>query len=130
MNPVHRGRIGHSDGEAGSSIDQVILDRIRVIEAQGSPGLLKTVVGYYISESPKTISSLREAVRANDLGTMQDLAHSLKSASANVGAQTVAALCKEMELAGRAGTTEGNPELLLQMEKEFEVASKALIAEL
>jgi len=70
------------------------------------------------------IASLRTAVEADDARTMQELAHSLKSASANVGARTVAGLCKEMEMAGRAKTTQAGPGLLLQIEREFGVASK------
>ncbi len=125
LTPVRR-----QDGEDSSGIDRTVLDRIRAIEAQGSTGLFTTVVTYYINESPGTIASLRKAVEANDAGTMQELAHSLKSASANVGAQTVAGLCKEMELAGRAKTTQAGPELLLQIEREFGIASHALMAEL
>ena len=122
--------VGRRDSEDSSGIDRTVLDRIRAIEAQGSTGLFTTVVTYYINESPGTIASLRKAVEANDAGTMQELAHSLKSASANVGAQTVAGLCKEMELAGRAKTTQAGPELLLQIEREFGIASHALMAEL
>ncbi len=121
---------GQPDAEDSSGIDRTVLDRIRAIEAQGSTGLFTTVITYYINESPGTIASLRKAVEANDAGTMQELAHSLKSASANVGALTVAELCKEMEMAGRAKTTQAGPELLLQIEREFGVASHALMAEL
>jgi CheY-like chemotaxis protein/HPt (histidine-containing phosphotransfer) domain-containing protein len=118
------------DGEDSSAIDRIVLDRIRAIEAQGSTGLLKTIITYYVNESPSTFASLREALRANNPEAMRELAHSLKSASANVGAKTMADLCKEMELAGRTGTTRGGPELLARMEREFEIASKALTAEL
>jgi signal transduction histidine kinase/DNA-binding response OmpR family regulator/HPt (histidine-containing phosphotransfer) domain-containing protein len=118
------------DGEDFSGIDRTVLDRIRAIEAQGSTGLFTTVITYYVNESPGTIASLRKAVEANDAGSMQELAHSLKSASANVGAQTVAELCKEMEMAGRAKATQAGPELLLQIEREFGAASHALMAEL
>jgi CheY-like chemotaxis protein/HPt (histidine-containing phosphotransfer) domain-containing protein len=122
--------VGKPDGGDSSGIDRTVLDRLRAIEAQGSAGLFTTVITYYINESPGTIASLRKAVEANDAGTMQELAHGLKSASANVGAQTVAELCKEMELAGRAKTTQAGPGLLLQIEREFGAASHALMAEL
>ena len=117
-------------GDDPDGIDRTILDRIRAIEAQGSTGLLTTVITYYVNESPGMIASLRKAVEADDARTMQELAHSLKSASANVGARTVAGLCKEMEMAGRAKTTQAGPGLLLQIEREFGVASKTLMTEL
>jgi CheY-like chemotaxis protein len=121
---------GHPDGEDPPDIDRTVLDRIRAIEAQGSTGLLNTVVTYYVNESPGMIASLRKAVEANDPGTTQELAHSLKSASANVGAQTVADLCKEMEMEGRAKAIQRGPELIFQIERAFDLASKALMAEL
>jgi CheY-like chemotaxis protein/HPt (histidine-containing phosphotransfer) domain-containing protein len=113
-----------------SSIDRTVLDRIRAIEAQGSTGLLKTVIAYYVDESPRIILSLRQAVAENDPESMQELAHSFKSASANVGAMIIAELCREMELEGRSGVVQRGPELLAQIEREFGIATKTLMAEI
>jgi two-component system, sensor histidine kinase and response regulator len=121
---------GRPDAAVASGIDRVVLDRIRAIEAQGSARLLETVVTYYVKESPGIFTSLLTAVEANDAGAMQELAHSLKSASANIGAKKMADLCKEMEAAARNGATQRGHDLLLQMEREFDLASKALMAEL
>ena len=118
------------DEETISAIDRTVLDRIRTIEAQGSPGLVKTIITHYVNESPKTFASLQQAIEANDAAAMQELAHSLKSASANVGAQTLAEMCKEMELSGRTGTTQKGQELLPQMRQEYDVATRALLTEL
>jgi HPt (histidine-containing phosphotransfer) domain-containing protein len=118
------------DSEDNPGMDRAVLDRIRTIEAQGSAGLLNTVITYYVNESPGIISSLRRAVEENNPELMQELAHSFKSASGNVGAVTVVELCKEMELEGRAKSVQRGPELLAQIEKEFDIASKILLAEL
>ena len=53
-------------------------------------------------------------------GRRARIAHSLKSASANVGAEALAQLCKEMEQLGRADTTDGAGRLLADMEHEFQ----------
>jgi signal transduction histidine kinase/CheY-like chemotaxis protein len=118
------------DSEDNPGMDRAVLDRIRAIEAQGSTGLLNTVITYYVNESPGIISSLRRAVEENNPELMQELAHSFKSASGNVGARTVAELCKEMELEGRAKSVQRGFELLAQIEREFDIASKTLLAEL
>ena len=119
-----------SDHEGVSNIDRAVINRIRAIEAQGSTNLLKTVITYYVDESPRIISSLRQAIAENNPESMQEFAHSFKSASANVGAMTIAELCKEMELEGRKGVIQRSSELLAQVEREFAAAAKTLLAEL
>ncbi len=37
-----------------------------------------------------------------------------------MGAKTLADLCKELETMGRAGTTDAKPEILSQLEAEYE----------
>jgi two-component system sensor histidine kinase/response regulator len=49
-------------------------------------------------------------------------------ASANVGAEALAALCKAMEHLGRADTTEGADSLLTNMEQEFQAVRDSLTA--
>jgi two-component system sensor histidine kinase/response regulator len=56
------------------------------------------------------------------------IAHTLKSASANVGAETLAALCKDMEHLGRTDTTEGADAILTGMEREFQAVRESLTA--
>jgi HPt (histidine-containing phosphotransfer) domain-containing protein len=45
-----------------------------------------------------------------------------------VGAEALAALCKEMEHLGRADTTEGAEAILTDMEQEFQAVRHSLTA--
>ena len=59
---------------------------------------------------------------------MRKVAHSLKSSSANVGAESLAQMCKEMESLGRAETTDGAAVILIDMEQEFKAVRHSLSA--
>jgi HPt (histidine-containing phosphotransfer) domain-containing protein len=116
--------------KSASLIDRTILDSIRTIEGRGSAGLLKTVITHYVNRSPEVLSSLRKAVDADDAAVVEELAHGLKSTSANLGALGCAKLCAELEAVGRAGTVHGCHALLIRLEQEFHAAAEALMAEL
>ena len=119
------------DASAGGRvIDPAALDRIRQIDPDGRDDLARTVITCYLTDSPRTIESLRSAVGAGDGGAIQKLAHGFKSSSANVGAVSLAERCKEMETAVRTNLLVRSPALLLSIENEFARARAALEAQL
>jgi HPt (histidine-containing phosphotransfer) domain-containing protein len=125
------GRAGeHPADSAKSGFDRTALERIRQLDEDGSGDLVHTVVTHYLTESPRIIESLRKAVEAGSAADMQELAHGLKSTSANIGALSLAAFCKQMETAGRTKTTDQGPRLLLSIESEYAHVKAALEAEL
>ncbi len=111
-------------------IDPAALDRIRQVDPDGSDGLVRTVITCYLTDSPKTIESLREAVETGDGVEIRKLAHGFKSSSANVGASNLAEYCKEMEKTGKSNLLDQSPALLLSIENEFARARAALQAQL
>jgi HPt (histidine-containing phosphotransfer) domain-containing protein len=117
-----------TDGEP--AIDRAAIDRIRQIDPDGRDGLARTVITCYLTDSPKTIESLKVAVNAGDGNAIRTIAHGLKSSSANVGAMGLAGYCKEMEITGRANALDRSPDLLLSIENEFARARTALEAEI
>jgi signal transduction histidine kinase/CheY-like chemotaxis protein len=123
----------HHDDQAFSTpadhapgFDPTALERIRALDAPGSTALITTVISHYFDETPKILHSLKGAVEGNNAPAIHKLAHSLKSSSANVGAIALSEFCKEMELAGRANTLESCPGIFIQIEREYQHASKIL----
>jgi len=55
------------------------------------------VIGANLADAPPRIAQLRVAADACDAEALRQAAHALKSSSANVGAEQLAALCKELE---------------------------------
>ncbi|MFC5480814.1 response regulator [Massilia suwonensis] len=102
------------------------LDNIRALSQQGGDALVQKVVAAYVGDTPQHLRTLREAVGGQDAATIRRVAHSLKSASANVGADTLARLCKDLEQMGRNASVSGAAPLLTDMEEEFQAVRASL----
>jgi signal transduction histidine kinase/DNA-binding response OmpR family regulator/HPt (histidine-containing phosphotransfer) domain-containing protein len=109
-------------------INRSALEKIRMLSRERGDALVQKVINAYVDDTPQQLSTLRRAIDGMDTGDVRRIAHTLKSASANVGAEALAALCKEMEHLGRADTTEGADSLLTNMEREFAAVRDSLTA--
>ncbi|HWJ93670.1 MAG TPA: response regulator, partial [Telluria sp.] len=109
-------------------INLAALDNIRALSREGGDALVQKVIAAYVDDAPQHLRTLRQAIEIEDPTSVRKVAHSLKSASANVGAQKLAQLCKEMEHLGRAETTEGAAGILTDMEQEFQAVRHSLTA--
>ncbi|GAB3442585.1 response regulator [Massilia solisilvae] len=109
-------------------INRAALDNIRALSKDGGDALVQKVIAAYVDDAPQHLRTLRRAIDVHDPASVRKVAHSLKSASANVGAQKLAQLCKDLEYLGRADTTEGADGILTDMEQEFQVVRSSLAA--
>ncbi len=109
-------------------INGAALDKIRALSRDGGDALVQKVINAYVGDVPQHLRTLRQAVGGFDAVTVKRIAHSLKSASANVGAEALAGLCKDLEQLGRADTIEGADALLTDMEHEFQAVRHSLNA--
>ena len=80
----------------------------------------------YLDDTPTHLQTLKSAIDSASTVQMRKAAHSLKSSSANVGADALAQRCKEMEQLGRNDTTAGAAVLLDEMERSFQAVRQAL----
>ena len=112
-----------------SIIDQTILRRICALEKGGSANLLSKVITRYLTDSTTRLQRLREAIDSMDASAVQERAHSLKSSSANLGALTLSAFLKELEMMGRMNSLQNAQELFLKIETEYRAVERALRAE-
>jgi HPt (histidine-containing phosphotransfer) domain-containing protein len=71
--------------------------------------LLPKVLAAYRDEARTQLERLHVAVDAADLAQVVAVAHSLKSASLNVGADAMGARCAAIEQAARSGTLPPHP---------------------
>ena len=110
------------------AVNRGALDNIRVLSRDGGDELVQKVVNAYMGETPRHLQTLRQAIAGQDAGSVRRVAHSLKSASANVGALHLASLCKELEQLGRADSVAGADRILADMEQEFQSVRHSLHA--
>ncbi len=111
-------------------LEQDTLKRIRVLQRPGKPNVLSKIINLYLQNSPGLIKTVRKSVEQGDGVALCEAAHSLKSSSANLGAVSMAAVCKKLEEMGREGRTDAAKALTGRIESEYKLASTALTDEL
>jgi signal transduction histidine kinase/CheY-like chemotaxis protein len=111
---------------ADQQINRQALNNIRALSPGNGDALLERVLQAYLDDTPTQLRSIGQAIGRGDAVQMRKSAHSLKSSSANVGADALAQRCKELEQLGRNHTTAGAAVLLAEMERSFQAARQAL----
>jgi two-component system, sensor histidine kinase and response regulator len=107
-------------------INPFALDAIRALSAEQGELLLQRVLATFLQDTPRQLASLHEAVAESDPATIRKTAHSMKSSSANVGADALAKLFKDLEQMARAGHIDGASDLIAQLEREFQSVRQSL----
>ncbi|PZU95705.1 MAG: multi-sensor hybrid histidine kinase [Pseudanabaena sp.] len=94
---------------------------------QINPKLIGRMVHLFTSEeAPVLLATLRQAIANNDLQEVSYTAHTLKGSSNILGAKALGKLCLEVELKGKQGDREGLPELMAEIETQYQKACEEL----
>jgi signal transduction histidine kinase/DNA-binding response OmpR family regulator len=112
--------------QADDPISHQALDNIRALSSERGSALVRKVVSAYVDDAPLQLNTLRLAIAGQDPAELRRVAHSLKSASANVGALALAQMCKQMEHLGRAEQIDGASGILTDIEQEFHAVRRSL----
>jgi PAS domain S-box-containing protein len=123
-----------SSAEAGkpqgpdSILDAASLNSIREMDDDGS--VMKEIFQMYLDELPAHVSGMQSAQQAADNKALAAVAHAMKSASHNIGAKTVAELCKRLEAEAKAGHAADCEELVAAILALLERVKPALLGHL
>jgi len=115
--------------EVAEVLDRQALDQLGKLITNGKPELLVRVINLYLAESPKLIEKLKQAAQANDAPEIARSAHSLRSSSANVGAEVLSRYCGDIEASARRADTEEARKIFGIIEAEHGRVQAALTAE-
>jgi CheY-like chemotaxis protein len=107
-------------------LDPSVLDAIRAMDADGSAAFLQTLVAKYLASSEGDLARLDASAANGDAETLGKTAHRLKSASANLGAMGLSAMCRELEMAGRTGQIDDAEAQVAAVRAEYLRVSDAL----
>ncbi len=113
-------------GQTNSVLDGNHLQTLRGLERPGRPDLLQRLIAIYLESAPGQLIELGNAVDDQDLQTVGDIAHSLKSSSINIGATALADLCQELEVAARTGLDTELHRIFDKLSAEFSLVEGAL----
>ncbi|MBL8415756.1 MAG: response regulator [Propionivibrio sp.] len=86
-----------------AAINTKFLNQLREIDPAGGMGLARKILQVYLDSSGTLMAQIEQAIVAGDGETLRRAAHSLKSSSANVGAETLSGCFKQLESLGRDG---------------------------
>lgn len=116
--------------EADPALDPAVLDKIRILERNGAPGLVARLVGLYLRDAPRLIEQMRQAAAGGDDPALGVAAHTLKSSSANVGAVRLHGWCKTLEAQAQRRQVMDAAAQIAAIEGEFNAVQALLSAEL
>ena len=86
-----------------SPLDPKSLQMLRNLPSSDGSDLLSRVIGVFLESSSQLIEQIEVSARDTDFDCLRSATHALKSSSANVGALTLADLCRRTEEAARDG---------------------------
>lgn len=111
-----------------ADLDPNALDQLRSLDAPGSNELFRRLVETFVTETPKQLAKLDDAIAAQDWLLASKHAHTVKGSAGNFGARRLVALCLEIEQAGKTGNSDAVLKNAQHVQPEFESARDALLA--
>nr|WP_283254790.1 hybrid sensor histidine kinase/response regulator [Luteimonas galliterrae] len=116
--------IAHPPSQEAPMLNEETLDEL---EAMIGSGVAK-IIAAFLDNTPRLIAQLKAAAEVPDLPLLRELAHSLKSSSANLGAEALSEAAKRIELGARAHTLERPAAAVAVVVAEYERVRPALLA--
>jgi two-component system, sensor histidine kinase and response regulator len=101
-----------------AAINMRQLDILREIGAKVGSDLVGDVLRVFLAAPGKYVDPIAAAISATDSQQLSRTAHALKSSAANFGADTLSAIYKKLEVAGRENRTQEAQALLAQLRHE------------
>jgi HPt (histidine-containing phosphotransfer) domain-containing protein len=110
---------------AADAIDREALDNL-LETVGGDQEFLDELIDSFLDDSPQQLAAMQQALSAGNAEELRRAAHSLKSNSANFGAQTLSQMCKELEEIGRNGALDSAAGRVEQILAEYQRVKRAL----
>ena len=107
-----------------SEYDQQIINQKKITELKElgeecGTDLLGEVVGHYLDSFPEQIQTISTGLQNNDAQVVFAEAHSMKSSSASLGADSMAKLCAELEAMGKLEEMKNMMALIAKIRTEY-----------
>jgi PAS domain S-box-containing protein len=113
---------------AAASIDSDVISKLVTSFGAQGPGSVAALIDTFLDHLPEQMSSLSSAVERGAFDEVRREAHALKSNAAAFGAPRLEGLSRELEAAAKAGTAEGQEELVDRIRAELVDVTRELDA--
>ena len=104
-------------------------ERLRHV-SMGDDEFAQELVQVFLDDAAVQLERLRVAVEQADCNEAAEVAHRLKGAGGNVGAEILSEVCRKLETAGRGGETGALEGGLADIDRELAKARERFQAEL
>ncbi len=101
-------------------IDVNKINVIRELDGSGSTKLLKQIVSTFISSTPQYLNQIEQGIRDQDCTMLCNAAHTLKSSSANVGAERLSTFCRQLEEISRENKIDAAIKISSMIHNEYD----------
>ncbi|MGW2522305.1 response regulator [Streptomyces sp. NPDC001617] len=108
-----------------TSIEQR-LNELRGADTPAEHELVDRLVDHFLARAPEMTSALFHALDRHDTPEIADLAHNLKGAAGNVGANSLAAHCQELEQHAKAGDPASLADIAPRLQVELDRTCRTL----
>jgi HPt (histidine-containing phosphotransfer) domain-containing protein len=109
-------------------LDQEAIDNLRALDPDGGDTFLREIIGIFIEDTPLRIAEIDQSLAAGDAATFVRAAHTIKGASANVGAAALRAVAEQLEHRAKKNGLVEVTALIVELKTEFIGAKTALTA--
>ena len=120
------GEPGVDDSTRRTRLDDEALQHLRELDPTGANRLLERVFHAFETSAGRLMPQLRVAQETNNHLGVRYVSHTLKSASAHIGAIKLSCLCAEMEAMADLCVADGLPERIDQLTLEMTSVLEAL----
>lgn len=103
-----------------------ILDTHVLEQITSESSFIKEVYYSFLSDAPARLQAIKTALDSGDALTIEHTAHAFKSLSSCIGAMTLFHLCKQMEIAGKAGDITSAMSLRQSLEANYKKVQIAI----
>ena len=100
------------------------------LQRDSRPGIVGRVITLFLHSAPALVKDLEAGAAGGDTALLHRASHTLKSASANVGAVLLSAHCKELEALARTGSVPDAAARVATIIEDYQQAQAALTARL
>jgi histidine phosphotransfer protein HptB len=106
-------------------LDQATLEAL-MDSLGGDAEFMAELIDTFVADAPEQLEALNASLSAGDVEGLVRPAHTLKSASASLGALGLTERCRQLELAAKAGSLDGAAESIEGIAGELERVVGAL----
>src|SRR6266508_4075529 len=109
-------------------LDRKVLARLQADLGGGDPAIVVELIDMFLADMPQMLTEIRTAIAEGTVEQVQRAAHTLKSTSATLGAQLLAARCGMLEMLAREGRLDEAIDQLRHIEASYERTEHTLQA--